>query len=156
MRQISMKFVQGCWSATRKPQPHFCLQGIKQQTRDDSNIISSIITSDETWMYGYDPETKQQICNGSSQIHHNWKKPVKFAAVWSPWLVLFFQHPGHCPQGIHTPCWNYQSQILQWGYEMAKGEHLVQMSRQVGEQLISPPWQHACSHITHWSIFPDF
>jgi hypothetical protein len=33
---------------------------IKQQARDDPNFISSIITCDETWGYGYDPETKQQ------------------------------------------------------------------------------------------------
>jgi hypothetical protein len=32
----------------------------KQQARDDTNFISSIITGDETWVYGYDPETKQQ------------------------------------------------------------------------------------------------
>jgi hypothetical protein len=31
----------------------------KQQARDDTNFISNIITGDETWVYGYDPETKQ-------------------------------------------------------------------------------------------------
>jgi hypothetical protein len=40
---------------------------LKQQTRDDPNFISNIIIGDETWVYGYDPETKQQ----SSQ----WKLP---------------------------------------------------------------------------------
>jgi hypothetical protein len=32
---------------------------LKQQAREDPNFISNIITSDETWVYGYDPETKQ-------------------------------------------------------------------------------------------------
>jgi hypothetical protein len=32
----------------------------KQQARDDRNFISNITTGDETWVYGYDPETKQQ------------------------------------------------------------------------------------------------
>jgi hypothetical protein len=33
---------------------------LKQQVRDVPNFISYIITGDETWVYGYDPETKQQ------------------------------------------------------------------------------------------------
>jgi hypothetical protein len=40
---------------------------LKQQARDDPNFISSIIIGNETWVYGYDLETKQQ----SSQ----WKSP---------------------------------------------------------------------------------
>ena len=34
---------------------------------NDKNVIKKIITGDESWVYGYDPETKQQ----SSQ----WKFP---------------------------------------------------------------------------------
>jgi hypothetical protein len=33
---------------------------LKQQATDDPNFISNIITGDETWVYGYEPETKQQ------------------------------------------------------------------------------------------------
>jgi hypothetical protein len=40
---------------------------LKKQAREDPSFISNILTGDETWMYGYDPETKQQ----SSQ----WKSP---------------------------------------------------------------------------------
>jgi hypothetical protein len=39
---------------------------LKKQTENDPNIIT-IVTSDESWVYGYNPETKQQ----SSQ----WKTP---------------------------------------------------------------------------------
>ena len=87
---------------------------------------------------------------GSSQIHHSRKKCVKFAAMSSP-CWSFFWHPRHCPQGIRTPWSNRQWQVLLWGFEAA------QMSRQVEEkQLVSPPWQRACSHITHCSTIPDF
>ena len=34
---------------------------------DDENVLKKVITDDESWVYGYDPETKQQ----SSQ----WKRP---------------------------------------------------------------------------------
>jgi hypothetical protein len=40
---------------------------LKQQAREDPNFISNIITGDETWVYGYDPETKQQLLQ--------WKSP---------------------------------------------------------------------------------
>jgi hypothetical protein len=31
------------------------------EARDDPIFISNIITGDETWVYGYDPETKQKL-----------------------------------------------------------------------------------------------
>ena len=34
---------------------------------DDENVLKKVITGDESWVYGYDPEAKQQ----SSQ----WKRP---------------------------------------------------------------------------------
>ncbi|VVC27926.1 Hypothetical protein CINCED_3A016694 [Cinara cedri] len=34
-----------------------CLK-LKNRISNDSSFISSIITGDETWVYGYDPETK--------------------------------------------------------------------------------------------------
>jgi hypothetical protein len=43
---------------TRRPIAFFCKE-LKQQARDDPSFISNIITGDETWVYGYDPETKQ-------------------------------------------------------------------------------------------------
>jgi hypothetical protein len=33
---------------------------LKEQAENDPNFISNIITGDETWVFGYDPETKQQ------------------------------------------------------------------------------------------------
>jgi hypothetical protein len=39
----------------------------KQQVRNDPDFLSKVVTGDESWIYGYDPETKQQ----SSQ----WKCP---------------------------------------------------------------------------------
>jgi histone-lysine N-methyltransferase SETMAR len=33
---------------------------LKQQARDNPIFLSNIIIGDKTWVYGYDPETKQQ------------------------------------------------------------------------------------------------
>jgi hypothetical protein len=40
---------------------------LQQQLQEDPNFLSKVVTGDESWVYGYDPETKQQ----SSQ----WKSP---------------------------------------------------------------------------------
>jgi histone-lysine N-methyltransferase SETMAR len=60
MRHISARFVPRLLSDNQKTLRISVCMELKQQARDNPNFISSIITSDETWVYGYDPETKQQ------------------------------------------------------------------------------------------------
>jgi len=67
MRHISARIVPRLLSDDQKALRVSICWELKQQARDDPNFISNIITGDETWVYGYDPETKQQ----SSQ----WKLP---------------------------------------------------------------------------------
>ena len=67
MRHISAIFVPRLLSDDQKALHVSVRRELKQQTRDDPNFISNIITGDETWVYDYDRETKQQ----SSQ----WKAP---------------------------------------------------------------------------------
>jgi len=66
MRRISARFVPRQLSDDQKVLRVSVCRELKQQARDDPNFISNI-TGDETWVCGYDPETKQQ----SSQ----WKSP---------------------------------------------------------------------------------
>jgi histone-lysine N-methyltransferase SETMAR len=66
-RRISARFMPRLLSDDQKAHRVSVCRELKQQARDDPNFISNTITGDETWVYGYDPETKQQ----SSQ----WKSP---------------------------------------------------------------------------------
>jgi hypothetical protein len=84
MRCISAKSVPRLLSNELKAHHVSFCRELKQQARDNSKF-SNIITDDETLVYGYDAETKQQ----SSQ----WKLPdspqpkkkcVKFTAMSSP------------------------------------------------------------------------
>ena len=50
---------------------------LKQQARDDPNFISNVITGDETWVYGYNPEIKQQSSKWTSP---NSRRPKKSAS----------------------------------------------------------------------------
>jgi hypothetical protein len=59
MRCISARFVPRLLNDDLKAHHVSVCRELKQQAKDDPNFISSIITGDETWVYGYDPETKQ-------------------------------------------------------------------------------------------------
>jgi histone-lysine N-methyltransferase SETMAR len=84
MRRVSAKFVPRLLSDDQKAHRVSVCRELKQQARDDPNFISSIITGDETWMYGYDPETKQQSSQWQSPNSLRPKKSLKFATMSSP------------------------------------------------------------------------
>jgi histone-lysine N-methyltransferase SETMAR len=65
MGRISAKFVLRLLSDDQRAHRVSVCRELKHQARDDPNFISNIITDDETWVYGHDPETKQQSsqCN---------------------------------------------------------------------------------------------
>ena len=60
MSRNSARFVPRLLSDYQKALRVSVCRELKQQAREDPNFISNIITGDETWVYGYDPETKQQ------------------------------------------------------------------------------------------------
>ena len=67
MRRVAAKFVPRLLTQDQKNIRLNLCQDLKNQTESDPNFLTKVITGDESWCYGYDPETKQ----GSSQ----WKIP---------------------------------------------------------------------------------
>jgi len=85
--------------------------------------------------------------SGSRQIHRGWKKHMKFTAMSSQCWSFLSTSKALNTRNLY-PWSNRQWQVLLWGFEAAEGGHSAQTSRQVEEkQLVSPPWQRACSHI---------
>jgi hypothetical protein len=67
MRRIAAKFMPRLLTDDQKQhQLEVCME-LKEQVTNDPDFLSKVGTGDESWIYGYDPETKQQ----SSQ----WKCP---------------------------------------------------------------------------------
>ena len=66
MRRISARFVPRLLSDNQKAHRVSVCRDLKQQARDDHNFISNVITGDETCVYGYGPETKQQSSKWNS------------------------------------------------------------------------------------------
>jgi histone-lysine N-methyltransferase SETMAR len=63
---------------------------LKQQATDDPNFISSVITGDETWVYFYDPETKQQSSQWKSPNSRRPKKAHQVRSNVHSMLMVFF------------------------------------------------------------------
>ena len=67
MRRVSAKLVPRLLTEDQQFQRLAIASDLFQSASDDPKFMKFIITEDESWIYGYDPETKQQ----SSQ----WKNP---------------------------------------------------------------------------------
>ena len=67
MRRVAAKFVPKLLNFDQKQHRINIAKELLDSVRDDPNVLQRIITGDESWVYGYDVETKAQ----SSQ----WKLP---------------------------------------------------------------------------------
>jgi hypothetical protein len=73
-----------------------------KQATDDPNFISNFITCDETWVYGYDPETEQQ----SQWKSPNSPRPKKACHVYSDvksMLIIFLDIQGNVHKEFIPP-----------------------------------------------------
>jgi histone-lysine N-methyltransferase SETMAR len=90
MRRISARFVPKLLSDDQKAHRVSVHRELKQQARDDPNFISNVITGDETWVYGYDPETKQQSSKWNSPNSPRPKKARQVRSNVKSMLIVFF------------------------------------------------------------------
>ena len=56
---------------------------LKEQAKNEPNFISNFITGDESWVFGYYSETKQQLSQWKDpQLHGDQRKHDKFGAFF--------------------------------------------------------------------------
>jgi len=67
MKHVSAKFVPRLLAEDQKNNHLNVCYDLRKQVGNNPQILSKVVTGDETWCYSYDPETKQ----ASSQ----WKTP---------------------------------------------------------------------------------
>jgi len=118
MRRISLRFVPRLLSDDQKAHRVSVCGERKQQARDDPNFISSIITSHETWVHVYDPETKQQ---SSQWTLSNSPRPKKARQVRSNvkcMLIIFFDILGIVHKEFTPPSQTvngkFYCEVLNW------------------------------------------
>jgi len=86
MWKLSAKWVQKCLNTDQKLQRCQLSEQLWNFFRSDPNdFLSLLVTMDETWLYHYDPETKQQSMEWR---HSGTPCPKKFRVQKSPEKVL--------------------------------------------------------------------
>jgi histone-lysine N-methyltransferase SETMAR len=84
MRKLSVKWVPKCLNADQKHQRRQLSEQLVEFFQCDPKFMSRLVTMDETWLYHYDPETKQQ----SEWQHSGSTHPKKFQVQKSAGKVL--------------------------------------------------------------------
>jgi len=81
LRAVSAKFVPKLLTMEQKQLRLEVAQDMPDSVNSDSEFLNIVATGDESWVYGYDPETKAQ-CRHSANIQHprGQKKPGKSGA----------------------------------------------------------------------------
>jgi histone-lysine N-methyltransferase SETMAR len=67
MRHVTAKFVPRLLTPEQKEHCVTMCQGLRECAMDNPFFTSRIITGDESWVYGYNPDTKRQLSQ--------WKSP---------------------------------------------------------------------------------
>ncbi|XP_026804291.1 protein GVQW3-like isoform X1 [Rhopalosiphum maidis] len=78
MRRVAAKFVPKLLSGEQKENRKQIATDLLECSESDDFFLKSIITGDETWVYGYDPETKVQSSQWKTPDSPRPKKLVKF------------------------------------------------------------------------------
>ena len=91
-------------------------QELKEQSEIDPDFYAKVITADESWCYGYDPETKQQASQWKTASSPRPKKARQVRSHVKTMLICFFDikgivHHEFVPQGT-TVNQHYYLEVL--------------------------------------------
>ncbi|KAJ4450406.1 hypothetical protein ANN_01830 [Periplaneta americana] len=104
MNRVAAKFVPKLLSPEQKDLRRDVAQDLLDTANTDPGFLNTVITGDESWVYGYDPETKRQ---SSQWKHPESPRPKKARQVRSKikvMLTVFFDvrgivHHEYAPEG---------------------------------------------------------
>jgi len=104
LRRVSGKFVPKLLTMEQKQLRLEIAQDMLDCAESDSNFLNTVITGDESWVYGYDPETKAQSSQWKHPLSPRPKKARQVRSNVKVMLTLFFDsrgvvHHEYAPQG---------------------------------------------------------
>jgi len=98
MRRVPAKLCPVSWQRSRRTIAcQFALTSVSEPrapSRNDPNFMSSVITGDESWVYGYDPETKQMSFQWKTASSSRPKKARQVKSNVKTMLIAFFDNEG--------------------------------------------------------------
>ncbi|GFV26915.1 HTH_48 domain-containing protein [Trichonephila clavipes] len=94
VRRVSAKFVPRLLTEDQQFQRLATSSDLFQSASDDPESMKLIITGDESWVYGYDPETKQQSSQWKTPGSPRPKKARQVRSKIKVMLIVFFDADG--------------------------------------------------------------
>jgi hypothetical protein len=92
--RVAAKFVPRILTADQKQRHVNVCKELCYITSNDATFLSRFITGDESWIYGYDPETKQQSFQWKSPNSLRLKKARQVKSKVENMLTIFFDFKG--------------------------------------------------------------
>jgi hypothetical protein len=89
MRRIAVKLVPRLLTNDQKQRRVNMYRKLREKANEDSTFISGIITGEESWIYGYDPATKQQSSQWKSPQSPRAKKALQVRSSKKSMLINF-------------------------------------------------------------------
>jgi hypothetical protein len=80
---------------------------LRQIATDDVTFLSRVITGDESWIYGYDPETKQQSSQWKSPKSSRPKKARQVKSMRIIYIDIKEIRPGGPNSQLHMLLWSF-------------------------------------------------
>jgi len=94
MHHVTAKFVPRILTADQKQQRVDVCSELRQLASGDETFLSMVSTGDESWVYGYDPETKQQSSQWKSPMSPRPKKARHVKSNTKSMIITFFDVKG--------------------------------------------------------------
>jgi len=95
MRRVSVKFVP-CVLTVKQNQEHLSISlELRDLATSDSSFLGNVIMGDETWVYGYDPETRVQSSQWKSPSYPRAKKAHQSRSNIKVMMIVFFDLHGN-------------------------------------------------------------
>jgi len=122
MRRVAAKFVPRQLTEDQRKSRIAVCQDLKRELENDPDFLSRVITGDESWCYGYDPESKQASSQWKTPRSPRPKKNQTDEIECQNNAELFLQHSRNCAQGIRSQASDGQPGVLPRGFETTEGE----------------------------------
>jgi histone-lysine N-methyltransferase SETMAR len=101
LRRVSAKFVPKLLTVEQKQLRLEIALYMLDYVESDSNFLNTVITGDESWAYGYDPETKAQSSQWRHPLSPRPKKARQVRSNVKVLLTFFFTPVGCCITNAH-------------------------------------------------------
>ena len=94
MHRVAAKFVPRLMTSDQQAHRFQVCQDLLDHSKNDKEFLSKIITDDESWVYGYDVETKVQSSQWTSKTSPRSKKGRQVRSKIKVLLTVFFYASG--------------------------------------------------------------